>query len=641
MTDLFFLRHGPRADFATSNDPPIYPDYTSYDPLVTISTVGRMGELARQICSLVDIGSCHKKNIYVHFSPYLRCCQSADLLTTALQKEVAAISDLKPRFHLLGDFALSEWIHDNMKNPPPFVDSNEAYQMYTPNVRLLENRKMCLNFRPTTKLGPWNEPGLLFKDFLSRCRDYLQKLLATYDKPAHSGDMVVVITHGYVVSNMLSCFVSHPIFEEIPELGLNHAKKDDQGSWTLKQDCLGLLEKENLDGHLNLELDIIYYKTNFIKKDELNEAQQYPAIGFGGLRPSPNENDPRPSFKVQLQDHKPLTVNPLCPSAKDWDPRHLRTFRVKSEFAIKVMHDEAFKKAFDLSNPPTHPVSPEVSPGSEPARANSTVDLLKLRLNEEIYHPFKLRYSLASDIPVQQLNLKVNSHVSLALIQRGGHNSNDNSALDLLRSTIFGPQPHSGVLSGGLGSPRDEVSDIESTNMNDVIQRLSRVRSLQRRRAQSTTPKFGKIAENEVMTSPGPPENEKHFSLQFGSPKNSPPESESSVLSLGHIKGTSNTQLSHTHYNHPQTSHSTSQNTHPTQFGHSGRDNETHHVPRRRRSSSVKFVPSMLIAENRKKLSQLIFYNLASDSSSSASDEEVDENQIDEKYRWFGGNASP
>lgn len=607
MSDLFFLRHGHRADFAEKNDPPVYPDYKLYDPLVTISTVGLMNDIAKQIVQLVDLQKTPKKNVYIHFSPYLRCCQTADLLATALQKQMGEVPDLKVRYHLLGDFALSEWIHENMKNKPPFADSTEAYQMYTPNIRLLQNKKLCLNFRPTTQLGPWNEAGLLFKEFLARCRLYFEKLLATYDKPAHDNDMVIVISHGYVVSTFLSYFVNHPIFEEIPEATLNYAHKQD-GTWSLKKDSLGLLERESISGVLDMESEIVYYKSNFIKKDELDESQQYPALGFGGLKPAP-ENEPRPSFKVQLQDLKPLTLNPLCPSAKDWDPRRALTFRVKSDFAKKVINDVAFKKSFDLANPPMHPVSPEVSPNSEPTRSNSTIDLVKLRLNEEIYHPFKLRYSLASDIPVQHLNSKVNSHASLPLLQRDG-SSHNNSTLDLLRSTLFGLYG-AGSATNGLGSPRDEYSDSDSTNMNDVIQRLSRVRSLQRRRAQSTTPKFGVISENEVLGNerktlptqaeedkkPEKKHEEKKFSLQFN--QNSSNESSSSG---GKSKSPPQAQS-------------------PEQRARRGLSNYTR---------------PELADKHRKKLSQLIFYNLGSGSSSSDSEQE---DLAAQNYRWFGQNA--
>lgn len=50
----------------------------------------------------------------------------------------------KVRFQLLGDFALSEWIHDKMKNKPPFVDSDDAYNMYTPNLKSLKIKMLVL-----------------------------------------------------------------------------------------------------------------------------------------------------------------------------------------------------------------------------------------------------------------------------------------------------------------------------------------------------------------------------------------------------------------------------------------------------------------------------------------------------------------
>ncbi|KAM9886963.1 hypothetical protein OXX69_013511, partial [Metschnikowia pulcherrima] len=214
----------------------------------------------------------------VHFSPYLRCCETADLLVTELEKQIKEKHpEVTAKFQLLGDFALSEWIHDKMKNKPPFHDSTEAYQMYTPNIQMLQNKKYVSNFRPTTKLGPWNEPDLSFKEFQERCKEYFQKLLATYDKPSHDHDMIIVVSHGYVISNFISHFISQPIFEEIPEFSMNFAAKID-GSWVLRKDCLGMLERDpQLDATLNLDTDIVYYKTNFIKKDELDESREFPA----------------------------------------------------------------------------------------------------------------------------------------------------------------------------------------------------------------------------------------------------------------------------------------------------------------------------------------------------------------------------
>lgn len=576
MTELFFLRHGLRADQAPLNDPPLASPYKVYDPLVTVSAVGEADAVAAQMVLLADFAA-QKKNVYVHFSPYLRCCQTADLLVTALMRQVeAAHPDAKPKFHLLADFALSEWIHDKMKNKPPFVDSTEAYQMYTPNVQHMTNRKLMLNFRPTTQLGPWNEHELLYKDYLERCKQYFQKLLATYDKPGHDNDTIVVVSHGYAINNFLSYFVNHPVFEEIPEFALNFAVKED-GTWTLRSDCLGVLEKNpGTGGVLNLESDIVYYKTNFIKKDEYDENKQFPTMGFGGLRKTNSE--PRASFKVEQNPARPPN-NPLCPSASDWNPRDANKFKVKSEFLMKVMKDDAFKKAFDITNAPLNPVSPEVLPNSAPSRNNSTVNLLKLTSNEEIYHPFKLRYSLTSDIPVHYLNSKVNSHVSLANFGRSARSS----SLDLPRN---GMSIFPGALSGGLNSPRDHPLDVEmSPNMNEVISRLSRVRSLQKKRPQNSTPKFGVISENEGVP-------DRNFSLAFKSERSVPSREPT-----------------------PET-----QQPKPVQT-------------RPRRASSVKFVPSVISREDVKKSS--IFYNPRSDSSSG--DESSEE---DKKYMWFGQNMS-
>lgn len=593
MAELFFLRHGTRADTASTNDPPVYPDYKPYDPLVTISTVGEASAAAADICRMSNIQQLPKITFYIHFSPYLRCCQTADLLALALMKEVATTTKVTPRFHLLGDFALSEWIHDNMGNQPPFVDSHEAYQMYTPNARILENRKFLLNFRPTTQLGPWNEPGLLFQEYQERCKQYFQKLIATYDKPLHKNEIVIVVAHGYTITNFMSYFLNHPIFEEIPEASVNHAHKEDE--WVLKHDCLGLLERENVENAtLNLESDIVYYKSNFIKKDEFDELKQFPAIGFGGLK---NPSDPRASFRFELDDGGSLLpYNPLCPGAKAWNPRDANKFRVKSEFAMKVMNDEAFKKAFSLEGSPHHPVTPEVSPTSEPTRGNSTIDLVKLASNDAIYHPLKLKYSLALEVPVHVLNLRVNSHVSLAQLQRNiSLSSHDFSQ----RRESMSVTPE-GMSRGSL-SPRDHDGPETPLNAKEVASQLARIRSLQRRRV---TPSVDKIEEsdreNVVPTRSGlPAPREIHpFSLLFK--KHSSSES---------INSETSPKLN------PQM---------PPSRG-------------RRRLSSVKFVPS---SQQRVKL---LFYDLSSGESNSSLDEDSGDQKLvdfEAQYTWLGQNLS-
>lgn len=597
MTELVFLRHGPRADHCKDDSEPLHSPYKIYDLLVTKRTIELAAGVAEKIVLLANFHDLAKKNIYVHFSPYLRCCETADLLVTELQAKIKEkYLDVTPKFQLLGDFALSEWIHDKMKNKPPFEDSTEAYQMYTPNIQKMQNRKYVSNFRPTTKLGPWNEHELSFKEFQERCKEYFQKLLATYDKPSHENDMIIVVSHGYVISNFISHFISQPIFQEIPEISINFAKKT-LGQWHLVHDCLGMLEQDpDLDSTLNLETDIVYYKTNFIKKEELDESKEFPALGFAGLKSQ--DGHPRPSFRIKLLStntaHK--APNPLCPAAKNWDPQRPTTFQVKLEFRLKVMNDEAFKKAFDITKPPRQPTSPEVSPCSEPSRINSTVDLAKLRSNEEIYKPLKLKYSLASDIPIQYLNSKVNSHVNLTQFQRHG---STNSSLDLSRGAM---NILPGNVSGGLASPRDVNLDLEmSPNMNEVVSRLARVRSLQRKRPQTTTPKFGIISEQDTPPATGSTENK--FALQFGD-----------ALHMSTDKPPEKTV---------ETSGNVPIKTRPS------------------RSSSFKFVPSVLSHETKpekKKENKTIFYNF--NSGSNTSDESLDEEVGEGKYVWFGQNVN-
>lgn len=522
-----------------------------------------------------------KKNIMIHFSPYLRCCETADLIITHLQEQLAVKApDLKPKFLLLGDFALSEWCHEKMENKPPFYDSNEAYQMYTPNIQMMKNRKFVLNFRPTTKLGPWNEPDISHKQFQEHCKLYFQKLLATYQN-AKSDTVVIVVAHGYVISSFLLHFISHPIFQEIPELGVNFAVKTD-GNWVLKKDCLGILAKKpSMDSTLNLDSDIVYYKTNFVKKGDLDTQQEFPAMGFGGLlRPHTDDAKERPSFRYDNKaspDHpvRPPPV-PLCPAAKNWNPLDSNKHRIALEFRLKVMNDEAFKRTFSIVHAPQHPISPDVSPTSEPSGFNSTIDLSKLASNEEIYHPLKLRYSSTSSIPIHHLNSKVNSHASLINMR-----TDDEKSMDLGRLQLL-----SGLSTNGSMSPRDQLEDYNehSPNMNDVILRLNRVRSLQRKRPQTSTPKFGPISEK------GSPSSDKGFM----------------------------------HFNDDQLVESTPPGPAMPVRSATG--------TRLLRSSSFKFVPSVLDKDKKKKP---IFYQLHSSSGTDSSDDE----SADLKYMWFGQNV--
>lgn len=460
MTELYFLRHGERIDHALRHDSsaqPLYPDYKPYDPSLSTNAVAQIDNTTEDILSntqAFDSNEPKKKNVFIHFSPYLRCCQTADLIMTHLKpKFEAKFPNYKLRFQLLGDFALSEWIHDKMKNKPPFYDSNDAYQMYTPNIKLLKNRSACSNFRPTNTLGHWNGYDLSYKDYQNNCKEYFKKLLATYDKPSfiNNKDIIIVVGHGYFINNVLSYFVTHPIFDEIPEATINFAmrklvEEPDTYNWVLIKDALDLFNYD-MDKSLNLETDIVYYKTNFIKRDEFNQNVNTLSIK--------KEDKPRPSFKIRQTSetyansigktnsdfksndndkfgntNSAIFNNPICPAAKDWLPQRARKFQIKNEFALKAINCEAFKPDYDITKVPSKPVSPEVSPSSEPTRNNSVIDLSKLLDTDANYKPMKLKYSNTDEIPILQLNSKINSQVNLAQYHRSNPSSNNSSITD-------------------------------------------------------------------------------------------------------------------------------------------------------------------------------------------------------------------
>lgn len=594
--ELYFLRHAQRIDHAPKDSGayPLSSDYQSYDPPLASTAIEQVQNIAQRFVEVTNAFSSEssgegagpmRKNIFVHFLPYIRCCQTADLLVSELKTRLPAeFPQIKLRFQLLGDFALSEWVHDKMKNKPPFLDSNEAYLMYTPNCKSLKNKLNLSNFRPTNTLGPYNGPDLSYADYQSRCKDYFQKLLATYDKANYirNQDVIFVITHGYPVNNFMSYFMNHPIFDEIPEAKLNGArrvlKNDDSRqsteeseesvdgpifkvssskldspedpydptlyTWRLFEDALELLKKEDIDPTLNLETDVVYYKTNFIKRNERDNLNMNLDV------PKPMDQ-PRASFKIASRSLSANTLapirnyNPICPAARDWLPNTAKLYQVKADFKLKTINSEAFRKDFSLLNHPSKPVSPEISPSSEPTRNNSVIDLSKLKSNEDIYKPMKLRYSTTSDIPIHRLNSKVNSQVNLAgLLSHRDSSSTELLSVDLPKyissittnrkrsiSNPVGFSYHSkdsyfplvvtkqndSSASIDSGLPIDEGSEEETENHEDdnvVFQPpnplLNRAKSLNyKRAATSNESKLSSLGKYKI------PEDQR-FSLQFG-----------------------------------------------------------------------------------------------------------------------------
>lgn len=658
--ELYFLRHAQRIDHVKdASATPLLDEYHAYDPLLASTAVQQVQDVAQQFVDTTNAftespgtSGPVRKNIYVHFLPYLRCCQTADLLVTELKTKLAAkFPSIKVRFHLLGDFALSEWVHDKMKNKPPFVDSNEAYLMYTPNCKTLKNKLNLSNFRPTNTLGPYNGPDLSYTDYQARCKDYFQKLLATYDKQNYirNQDIIFVITHGYAVNNFMSYFMNHPIFDEIPEAKLNGARRvkkqddsetsdesdpasgpvfkvsspdDDKDTpvdpydpahftWQLFVDALNLLESEDIDPTLNLETDVVYYKTNFIKRNEIDNLDK-------NLDVPKTKDQPRASFKIASRSlsSKPTTpirnYNPICPAARDWRP-DAKLFKVKSEFKLKTINSDSFRKDFSLLNHPSKPVSPEISPSSEPTRNNSVIDLRKLTSNDDIYKPMKLRYSTASDIPIHRLNSKVNSQVNLA----GMHSRRDSSSTELLSvdlpkyiSQIANRRRSTSNPVGFSYHSKDSYFPQVVTRANDSSASIDSGLPIDEGSEEEPEPE-----DEQVVYQPPNPLLSRAKSLNY---KRSATSNELKLSSLGKYKKPDEQRMT-------------------LQFGDQNGDRaaEKREKPQTRsRKGSIKLILSL-----NKSPKHLIFYQLADHSDESVSSgEDASGSEDDSKFVWFGQN---
>ncbi|EGV61873.1 hypothetical protein CANTEDRAFT_125137 [Yamadazyma tenuis ATCC 10573] len=680
MTELFFMRHGKRIDHALLTDPTataIYPDYLPYDPSLATSSIDQVASVCEDIANTTTAfdpppssspspGPTHKKNIFIHFSPYLRCCQTADLIITHLKPKLESrFPNYKLRFQLLGDFALSEWLHERMKDKPPFYDSNDAYQMYTPNIKLLKNRSACSNFRPTNTLGHYNGYDLSYKDYQNNCREYFKKLLATYDKPSYlnNKDIIIVVSHGYFINNLLSYFVTHPIFDEIPECKLNYARKElvdpDTGvfNWVLVKDALDMFNFDDIDKSLNLETDIVYYKTNFIKRDELNQKNNNLTIK--------QEDNPRPSFIFRQTSentkdnykNSAFLNNPICPAAKDWTPQTARKFEIKHEFKLKMIQDDVFKTHFDITKPPSHPISPEVSPNSEPTHNNSVIDLSRIGTGEH-YRPMKLRYSTTAEIPIETLNKKVNSQLNLANHQRSYSSSNNSSITDFpkfgtskrTRDSYFSLS-QSPKLTSTMSDESFDQMDAESIDSNDSQDSRPKVRHppnplLGRSKSLKYKEELALNGGRSILAL------YKKQREQEQNPNNSSDDEGNFTLSFQHKYPSSKSANAIKPHSHPSQTHAS-----PPQ------------TQTRSRKGSIKFIPSVLnygtspidresnstplgMYQTPSKKSQSMFYNLNSDDSDSnmespvssddeeeATDPVIYRGNNDQKNMWFGQNA--
>ncbi|EGW30821.1 uncharacterized protein SPAPADRAFT_156110 [Spathaspora passalidarum NRRL Y-27907] len=627
MSELYFLRHAERIDHAQSNSIALTPTYEEYDPSLSANAIPQIEQVVNDITStstaFPTTPTIRNKTIYIHFSPYLRCCQTADLLVTHLKHRLShddRYAKYNVKFQLLGDFALSEWIHEKMSNKPPFTDSDDAYAMYTANLKQLVNKSCCSNFRPATKLGPYNGPGLKYKDYQLNCKEYFTKLLATYDKPMYikNQDIIIIISHGYAINNFMTYFTNHPIFQEIPVAKINFAQrllsdgksedgtyKTDNYKWKLLKDALEIME-EHHEYALNLDTNVVYYKTNFIRKDKLKWNGSEPELAVSNL--------PRLGFK---NDAKSLDSDSLLtPAAKNWIPG-VKIYLIKREFKEKYMNDESFKRDYDISNPPTRRVTPEVSPQSAPSRVNSYIDISRLLNNENLSKPLKLKYGSNQDIPSSALNSKVNSQVNLMDYSASGYASgtSSNSSIDKMlfslqhkssKTATNAPEEYFPQVKSPLQAALPDIPIEDIQGRNSPIEVLSRARSgiykqsiLAQQSSNSLTEEYDDGSDK------------RHFTLEF-SPTRTPSTNQR------HATPSSNTST-------------------PRQT--------------RSRKNSIKFIPSGVATTSSMNRStehiskvKPIFYNLASDNDDDDEEMSLDEstssstNNNSGQYYWLGQN---
>lgn len=245
---LILLRHCARVDKTLHKQkagPATW--LANFDPPVDINRASEeMDTALRHICTHIAPEPASKKlQVLIHCSPYNRCIQTAELLLAGIEKA----PELNPtHFHvsrrLRIDQALSEWLSENFNLnylPPnddgysiinnvntylnsPETDFGVANQTEAPTdlnsstrTHLKDIRDPTWSYNALGHCGDYGEPPLEFK---RRCFDYLTSLLQYYYRrqpySADKNTVLIVISHGAVISTLLQMLLNRPIFSEIP-----------------------------------------------------------------------------------------------------------------------------------------------------------------------------------------------------------------------------------------------------------------------------------------------------------------------------------------------------------------------------------------------------------------------------------------
>ena len=174
----------------------------------------------------------------------------------------------------------------------------------------------------------------------------------------------------------------------------------------------------------------MYTTKQILLKDELDVPKKNLVVE--------EDTKPRPSFKIKEtsaaygsgRNHRQDKL--IFVLLQGTGPK-FETFPYKNEFKEKIMNDESFRKHYNISNHPSRPISPEVSPNSAPTRSNSVIDLSKIVSNDDL-QPMKLKYSHTSEIPMHKINSRVNSQVNLSSFGKGSFPQPNGSNTDIFRT---------------------------------------------------------------------------------------------------------------------------------------------------------------------------------------------------------------
>ncbi|OWB58639.1 hypothetical protein B5S28_g4697 [[Candida] boidinii] len=222
---------------------------STFDPPLDLPVAEKEMEIAfKKISTHVKFSSKRKKNkpsTIIHSSPYNRCIQTTELFLKYFyeySKSKLNQSDetINKSVKLRIDQALSEWLNENfnLKYLPP---NDDGYSMIS-NINNYLNESLDLDDKTETtplnnktrsvlrtvkdqiwsynQFGHCGEYGESNPDFKKRCFQYLVSLLQYYYKKnsfAEDRDTVIVIvSHGAVISALLRVILNKPIFNEVP-----------------------------------------------------------------------------------------------------------------------------------------------------------------------------------------------------------------------------------------------------------------------------------------------------------------------------------------------------------------------------------------------------------------------------------------